>query len=390
MPLPSSLWRGSSRALACAFAAHVAHAAAAEPAAEPAPAQEPSAPTAADQQLSEVPLPPASERAAREPPAHPEQQSAASAGEQVARVKGAEFRPTPGGQAVQLNLVDVSLGELIQHMSRLTGKRFIFDSKLKRLDVTVIAPTPVTVDEAYEAFLAILAQNGLNVVPHGPFLKVIESGTAAHAVAPLRDAKDPAGRGDAASAAVVTELRRVENVSATDAAGVLASFKSPHGDIVVYEPGGLLIITDTRAHVQRLGRLLEEIDVGSSRSRLWVQPVHYGQASDYAAQIEQVFGVDPAAPNGLSRVIADEATNRLIIVGHDDAYAKLLEFLTRVDVAPAAAGAVSTSCRSRTPSPKSSRRPSRACCRARRPRRAPERPPGSQHRAGATARAGAA
>ena len=337
----SSIWRGSCRVLACTLLVHVAHAA------TPEPEQTTRVnPPAATDSLPVAELPPESAPAAPESTARApstaasnEAAPAPSASEKVTGMQGAEYRPTPGGQPVQLNLVDVSLGELIAHMSRLTGKRFIFDSKLKRLDVTVIAPTPVTVDEADEAFLAILAQNGLNVVPHGQFLKVIESGNAARSVPPLQDATSGGDRG-AASAAVITQLRRVENVSASDAAGVLESFKSPHGEITVYEPRGLLIITDTRAHVQRLARLLEEIDVGSNRSRLWVQPVHYGQASEYAKQIEQVFGVDPSSPGGLSRVIADEATNSLIIVGHDEAYASLLEFLKRVDVAPVAGGRI--------------------------------------------------
>lgn len=330
----SSFWGGSSRVLACTFVVHVAHAATPEP--EQTTSDSPPAPA---EFLSVTKAPPDAPAAEPAPTAPEPASTTPSAGEEVTGMQGTKYRPAPGGQPVQLNLVDVSLGELIAHMSRLTGKRFIFDSKLKRLDVTVIAPTPVTVDEAYEAFLAILAQNGLNVVPHGPFLKVIESAQAARSVPPLQDAQDGVERGGA-SAAVITQLRRVENVSASDAAGVLESFKSPHGEITVYEPRGLLIITDTRAHVQRLGRLLEEIDVGSSRSRLWVQPVHYGQASEYAKQIEQVFGADPSATEGLSRVIADEATNSLIIVGHDDAYASLLAFLKRVDVAPVAGGRI--------------------------------------------------
>jgi type II secretory pathway component GspD/PulD (secretin) len=38
------------------------------------------------------------------------------------------------------------------------------------------------------------------------------------------------------------------------------------------------------------------------------------------------------------RVVADEPTNRLLIVGSPDGYASLLELLRRIDTAPAAQG----------------------------------------------------
>ena len=341
----SSIRRVRRGALACGFfslVASLARARAAPVEPSPAPVQSPPAPAA----VAPDAIPSAG--AATPAQAPPDAQagdvgagdvhaSDVQAANVIARARPSGYHPTPGGQAVEFNLLDASLGELIQHMSRLTGKRFIYGSKLKNIDITVVSPTPVTVDEAYEAFLAILAQNGLSVVPDGEFLKVVPSEDAVRSVPPLVEAREGSDR---SAGAVVTQLRRVQNVSAAEAAAVLERFKSPNGDITVYEPRGLLIITDSRAHVERLARLLEEIDVGSSRSRLWVQPIHYGNAVEYAQQIEQVFGVDPTSPNGISRVLADESTNSLIIVGHDEAYASLLEFLKRVDVAPAAGGRI--------------------------------------------------
>ena len=41
---------------------------------------------------------------------------------------------------------------------------------------TTISGNAVTLDEAYEAFLSILEANGMTVVPHGRFLKIVDSG----------------------------------------------------------------------------------------------------------------------------------------------------------------------------------------------------------------------
>ncbi|MET0410662.1 MAG: type II secretion system secretin GspD, partial [Polyangiaceae bacterium] len=105
-------------------------------------------------------------------------------------------------------------------------------------------------------------------------------------------------------------------------------------------PSGLLIITDTGTHVNRLIRMIEEVDVGSASSRMWIEPIHYGDARDFATQINEIFQLDAGGSGGLVRVIADEQTNSLIILGSPESYVKLLEFLKRVDTAPAAEGRV--------------------------------------------------
>jgi general secretion pathway protein D len=86
-------------------------------------------------------------------------------------------------------------------------------------------------------------------------------------------------------------------------------------------------------------RIIEEIDVAGSGSKMWIEPVHYGTAKDLAGRINELFGLagnDPAAGGGLGKVVADEQTNALIIVGTEDSYLKLLELLRRIDAQPSA------------------------------------------------------
>jgi general secretion pathway protein D len=255
----------------------------------------------------------------------------------IAKAVDTPYRPKPGSHRVKFNLEDADLAELVQHISGLTGKRFIYGSKVRKVSITVVSPEPVTLAEAYEAFLSILQANGLTVVPQGEFLKIVDSAGAAQSVPPLYSRAAPVPETDA----YVTRLYRLKSVSATEVATLLGKFKSKEGDITVYEPSGLLIITDTGAHIRRLIRLIEEVDVGSASSRMWIEPIHYGDARDYAKQVNDIFQLDKGtAGGGLVRVLPDELTNSLIIVGSNDGYLRLLEFLKRVDTAPAAEGRI--------------------------------------------------
>jgi general secretion pathway protein D len=123
---------------------------------------------------------------------------------------------------------------------------------------------------------------------------------------------------------------------------ILSKFKSKDGDITPYEPGQLLIITDTATQVQRLIRILEEVDIGGAGQRMWIEPVRHGSATDMAKRLNELFEIggapgQPGAPGaatksqGLSRVIADDGTNSLIVVGTEDSYLRMLELLKRLD-----------------------------------------------------------
>lgn len=78
------------------------------------------------------------------------------------------------GDHVHLNFRDVDILVVIRLMSELTGKNFLVDGNV-RGKVTLIAPEPVSIDEAYEVFLSILDVQGFTVVPQGAVIKVIPS-----------------------------------------------------------------------------------------------------------------------------------------------------------------------------------------------------------------------
>src|SRR5262245_32955887 len=293
---------------------------------------------AAQAQTPEGETPPAHETGAPEPGDLPGTKGPLpQTMDSIAKAVDTPYRPKPGGHRIKFNLEDADLAELVNHISSLTGKRFIYGSKVRKVSITVVSPTPVTLAEAYEAFLSVLQANGLTVVPSGEFLKIVDGAGVTQSLPPLYPRAAPVPDTDA----YVTRLYRLKSVSANEVSNLLNKFKSKEGDITVYEPGGLIIITDTGAHVRRLIRLIEEVDVGSASARMWIEPIHYGDARDYAKQVNDIFQLDKGTGGGgLLRVLADEQTNSLIIVGSNEGYLRLLEFLKRVDTAPAAEGRI--------------------------------------------------
>jgi general secretion pathway protein D len=254
--------------------------------------------------------------------------------DKIAQATDVPFKAKPPGHLVKFNLQDADLAELVNHISGLTGRRFIYGAKVRQVKATVVSPEPVTLEEAYQAFLSILEANGMTVVPHGRFLKIVDSGGVVGAATPLYARGEPVPDSDR----YVTRLYRLENVSPDEVMPILTKFKSKEADVSAYNPGKLLIITDTATQVQRLIRIVEEIDVGGVGQHMWIEPVRNGAAGDMAKRLNELFELGtPAAPGqppkggGLSRVLADDPSNNLIVVGTEDSYMRLLELMKRLD-----------------------------------------------------------
>jgi general secretion pathway protein D len=196
-------------------------------------------------------------RVAAQPPSASEQPVLKSEADPT----GIDYEPTAAGALVTFNLEDAELPELVRMISQITGRAFIVPNTPRSIKATVYAPTKIKAADAYEAFLSILELNGMTVVPAGRYLKIVESAKIESRPVPLF----VDSRAVPARDAYVTRLRRLQFVTAEDAAKLLERFKSSAGGLRVYAPTNLLIMTDTDANLGRMTRMLDELDVAGPR-----------------------------------------------------------------------------------------------------------------------------
>ena len=73
---------------------------------------------------------------------------------------------------VRVNFEGAKLVRVVKWVTKMTGKNFIIEDSLRERKITILSGTPVTVEEAYQAFLAALEAEGLRVETVGKFLKI--------------------------------------------------------------------------------------------------------------------------------------------------------------------------------------------------------------------------
>lgn len=155
---------------------------------------------------------------------------------------------------VTFNFVDVDISVVVKFISDVTGKNFVFDEKVKG-NITIIAPSRLSVDDAFGLFTSVLELKGFTVVPSGKVYKIVPVSQAKQSSTELL--KD--GRG-MVSDAYITRLLQLRAISASKAVNFLQPLISRDGHISSFGPSNMLLIVDSYANIEKVLQIIDSID----------------------------------------------------------------------------------------------------------------------------------
>jgi general secretion pathway protein D len=137
----------------------------------------------------------------------------------------------------------------------------------------------------------------MTVIPHGRFLKIIESPGVVQDTTEIYGTASPVPeRGSLRHAPLPARAHRRD-----EASNVLSKFKTKEGDITVYPASNLLIITETGTNIQRMLRIIEEIDVGSAGEQIYVEPLNYTSAAEMATKLNDLLDLKKGGSGAAAR-----------------------------------------------------------------------------------------
>ncbi len=218
--------------------------------------------------------------------------------------------PVARAEQITLNLNNADIEALIKTVSEHTGKNFVIDPRVKG-KVTVISAHPMDRDEFYQVFLSILEVHGFSTIPSGDLIKIVPDVKAKQSGIPTLT-----GGSNLPGDQVVTRIIQVQNVTATQLVPILRPLVPQEGHLAAYPDTNVLIISDRRQNVDRLLKIIDQIDQVSDSS---IEVVTLQHAS--AAEVVRILNglQDPAnkAGGGASgvKLVADERTNSILISG---------------------------------------------------------------------------
>ena len=271
---------------------------------------------------------------------------------------------------VMMNFDRRDLVEVIQFVSNYTQRNFILPERVSG-KITILSNRSIPPDEVWNVFVAALDANNWAVYPVGHYWKLSEKKQSARGNIPTF--LEP-GQETPAVEQMVTKLFKLRYVEADQMRNTINQFTSRDSDFQIFPPD-TLIISDLGLNMRRLERLIDQLDQPGGSDEIHIVQVQYAGAQALQQKLQEIFtqqgrpGVSRAlgiaetpqppqpgqpvvlpgqvvaqqpgtgGPVSVSKIIAEERTNKLIIIAGARSFSRVLELIRQLDV-PAGGGGV--------------------------------------------------
>ena len=255
----------------------------------------------------------------------------ASAAAQPAASGAPEGKPGEQFVSIDFNNVDISL--FIKFMSELTGTNFVVDNAVKG-KVTIISPARISLDEAYKVFESVLEVNGFTTVKAGEIVKIIPAPEARTKNIQTLLELEKANPEDK----VVTQLIPLKYADPEEVKRLFTPLVSKNSIILGYAPANTVIITDMQSNIQRLAKILKQIDQPGIGQQISIIPLQNADAAKLVTLLTNLFKTTGAPrPQAAATadkqpvIVADERTNTVVILASDADTLRIKNLVALID-----------------------------------------------------------
>lgn len=211
--------------------------------------------------------------------------------------------------SINLALENADIKELVRWASDHVEKNIILHPKVSG-KVTVIAGDPMQPEDAYDVFLSVLQVHGFAVIETEETLKVVPTNLANESSTPLLSTESASNADD-----VVVRILKIRNVAANQLVTLLKPMMPKDALLTAYPDSNLLILSDRAANIDRLIRIIDQIDRAGLIDIELIR-LKYASAKDVIQVITQL--VQPSNVGGAQgfTIAEDARSNSILMTGN--------------------------------------------------------------------------
>lgn len=224
-----------------------------------------------------------------------------------------------GEERWTITMKDADIREFVEQVASITGETFVVDPRVKG-QVSVISSTPLSLSEVYQLFLSVMNTHGFTVITQDEQSRIV----------PSSEAKAEGNFGRAAPDNLETRLIQVQHNAAAELIPIIRPLVPQYGHLAAVVSANAIIISDRRANIARIEQLIREVDQSNARDYS-VITLQHAWVMDAAEVLNNSLNRGQAKGTSNVQVIADSRTNRLILLGPDQARAKLAALARSLD-----------------------------------------------------------
>lgn len=230
-------------------------------------------------------------------------------------------------QDYTVNLKETDIQELIKFVAEATETTIVVDPAVKG-KVKVVSSKPVSRSELYNLFLSILEVHGYTAVRSGGIVRVIQSKDARSSPVAVRE-----NGGNSASDEYVTEVIRLDNISAAKLIPVLRPLVPQQAHMAAYAPSNAIIISDVSANIDRIRDIIQRMDK-SAQQQTEIIKLKYAVADDVVRMLDEL-NKSEAKQSGATEsevlLVADSRTNSVLVSGDELERARISKLIRYLD-----------------------------------------------------------
>jgi general secretion pathway protein D len=194
--------------------------------------------------------------------------------------------------------------------------------------VRVISSQPVTQAELYDLFLSILDVQGYTAVRSGQIIRIVPSKDARSSPVPLMGDQDTAANDE-----YVTQVIRLENISAAKLIPVLRPLVPQQAHMAAYAPSNAIILSDIRSNIGRIVDIIERMDRSAVQTTEIIR-LRYGVAEDVVSMLnalEKSRQGEGAEADKEAILVADKRTNSVVVTADEVTVERIRKLVTYLD-----------------------------------------------------------
>ena len=240
------------------------------------------------------------------------------------------FPEAKKAEKVIFNFVDVELPVITKFISEVTKKNFIFDERVKG-KITIIAPSKLSIEEAFDLFTSVLDLKGFTVIPSGvDAYKIIPSAEVKQRGIEVARDKKPVNE------SYMARLIPLKNISSDDALKFLQPMVSRDGYASAFGPGNLILVIDSGLNMEKILSILDSIDQPSMREGPEIVFLKYSGADMVAKMLNEGMSRKRSAGQAMTadetKAVADQRLNALLLFGDKGVRESMKSLIALVDV----------------------------------------------------------
>ena len=230
-------------------------------------------------------------------------------------------------EKVDVNFSDLQIIDFVKLISKITHKNILLNNKINGT-VNFVSTTPIYDDELIGILISVLESKGYTLVKKDSLYQIIRSTDAAkHNLQVVNQGKHPNG------SLMVTQAIPIEGENVDIVAAKIRYLISKTAKLMTMKESNILLITDYPQNIETIKHVIKDIDI-NKKMIVKIIPIKNAEAKKLQSRLieisKSIFNQKVTAEH--VKIILDENTNAIIVIGKKENIQKIEELLKKLDV----------------------------------------------------------